>query len=270
MPNWFNLPAVAALTFVASAACGQVHQAVESVAHDATQKTADVADKVDDWVNAVPMQQRRDKCAAEGGQWIDEVVMGACENGFAEVSFDGIVERQACNRGEGGTAADQCLHRDAQGRGYFNDGPSVPHLLQRLSGTLHPDIDQYRYLDLFWPAGVNHDYCYHHGATLYGYDQEACDGQYFSDLSAVCANDAYRATYDWFKRRSCRQVAALHYAAVRAQGQGAYNVLQTEVAYPNWTPLWSQFGMAADVVDEELAQEIDEKLNWLGLLPDGD
>lgn len=256
------------ILFAPTLACGAPPKPVQQLAHVASKKAGDVVDYVDDWVNAEPMQQRHDKCAEEGGTWVKHVHVSPCVDGKVTVDFDGRIEAQACDAGEGGEEQFQCVHQSADGQSYFNDGPSVPNVLQRLSSSVSGDVDQLRYLDLFWPAGVNHDYCYHHGASAYGLTQADCDAQYFSDLSAVCANDAFRDQYDWYKQRSCRQVAATHYAAVRGQGERAYHMMQSYVRYPAWEPMWRAFGLPEDAVDQELADEIEDKLRWVGMLPE--
>ena len=276
----YDLPRYLASSFalglsLVAVACGPTDKAVSSAGSAAVETKEEVvggaknlADKAEDWVNADPLTQRREMCDDEAGQWLEDVTVSACTDGRMTVTADGNEMVQECNSGEGGHSVKQCGHRDASGNLYFNDGPSVPHLLQKLSGSVADRSDLLRYNRLFWPAGVNHDYCYHHGEMVRGLSRSDCDRQYYSDVSAVCAYDQYAEQYDWFRPDTCRNIAASQYTVVRLQGSGPFAALNSNVAYPQWSPLWQQFGLSHDPIDERVVDEVNDKLGRTNLLGD--
>ena len=95
----------------------------------------------------------------------------------------------------------------------------------------------------FREAAVNHDYCYHHNGAQYALDKNDCDQQFFVDITAVCLQDHLDAEHAWFSVNSCKRQAGVMYEAVRRGGDDAWDAMDAEVAYPEWTPLWETFGM---------------------------
>jgi hypothetical protein len=91
-----------------------------------------------------------------------------------------------------------CVHRDRQGRIYWNDGPSAPDWLG----------DKYR--RIFWDAGVNHDNCYHHNPATYARGRQQCDDAFLVDMAALCAAHDPSGT--------CGAMATHFYEAVRLCG----------------------------------------------------
>lgn len=267
--------------------CGSIKNAAQTVGEKATDakdstvsKAEDVKDgaqdkaehlgqQVDDWVNKEPLRQRREACDKENGQWVELLEVSACEDGVVSLVIDGEQQTQSCVDGEGDTFEKQCLHRADDGQAYFNDGPSVPNLLQRVSGSLADRSNMLHYNELFWAAGVNHDYCYHHGNAAYNFTQEDCDRQYLTDLSAVCSLDSHYNNH-WFRKKNCRAFAGMHYVAVRTQGNPAYRALNSLVKYPEWVPLWVTYGMDEDPTDDTLVDEVKDKADFLGMLPEKD
>jgi hypothetical protein len=260
------------MALLACASCADLKNAKDAVAD----KTSDVkggaedraqamADRADQWLNQEPLQQREEACQQEQGTWTKKITISACEDGLTTVEYDGQQQQQTCEGGEGGEAEYQCLHKDRDGLVYFNDGPSVPNALQRVSGTIDDRVDYYAYNRLYWPAGMNHDYCYHHGHATYGYDKKACDQQYFRDLSAVCKNPA-NADIEWFDEAICRKIAVTHYSAVRKAGDEPYNVLSSQVRYPEYEPLWKSYGLDGDPTNEEAMEDVDQPSRRVDLL----
>ena len=155
---------------------------------------------------------------------------------------------QPCGDGTGGAYPLQCAHQDPQGLWYWNDGPSVPAWLQAVGPSISDKFDPAKWTYLAWDAAVNHDTCYHHNGATFGYDKDACDGQFFADLSALCAADKYR-DISWFTKENCQVNAAAMFAAVQVAGQAPWAIMNSEVHYPAYVPQWQQLGLPGDVAD---------------------
>lgn len=252
-----------AFLLVAITHCGKIQDAGQAVADKtvqgkdkASEGAQSLAEMADTWVNNLPYQQREEACREEKGRWTELVEVSACIDGLMTVTVDGDVQQQPCLGGGGGTADWQCVHTDRDGLYYYNDGPSVPAAMQRVSGVIADQADFFAYNRLFWPAGVNHDYCYHHGHATYDFERIDCDKQYFRDLSAVCAKPEHQSL-DWFNDSACRKIAVSHYSAVRHAGEEPYDVQNSRVRYPEYTPLWKVFGLSEDPTNEEAMADID-------------
>lgn len=222
--------------------------AAEGVATNVSHKVDEFTDDVDAWVNQEPLAQRHAKCDAENGIWIRRVEVSACKEGRVTITLahpndDSVTQVQHCVSGRGSSLEWQCMHEDSGGLVYFNDGPSTPHLLQTVSGHLDEKLDQLRWNGVFWRAAVNHDYCYHHNGSTYGFEKNDCDQQFFVDLTAICLQEPLQREHDWFDEAICKRQAAAMYHAVQKGGNEAWEAMDTAVAYPEWRPLWQEFGM---------------------------
>ncbi|RYF10974.1 MAG: hypothetical protein EOO40_04160 [Deltaproteobacteria bacterium] len=247
-----------------AAACGSAQDLWEGAADkasDLVQQTDDLVSgavrAANDYIEADQLELRRNKCTEENGIWVDEIVISPCEQGVVTLTIDGVEEQQSCEGGTGGTESDQCMHRDPQNLAYFNDGPSTPPAIERLSSVFGDDYDLLRWSSLLWPAAVNHDYCYHHNGATYGLNKADCDAQMLSDISAICALPAF-AEISWFDPEVCRKNAAASFAMVRACGDEFFEQLDSRVHYPAYRPLWQQFGLESDPSDPDLAAQVDE------------
>lgn len=217
---------------------------------------------IDKWISEIPEERLRDQCAANHGTVIDSITVGACANAKAHLSISdglGLTEQDLdCESGTGGAYTLQCVQLDADGRLYWQDGPSVPPWLQAVGPSISDKYDPSRWTYVAWDAAVNHDYCYHHNGITHGYSKDDCDQQFFSDLSAVCASDQY-AGESWFSVDACRVNAAAMFAAVQVAGEAPWNIMNARVQYPAHEPQWQKLGLAKDVSDErikDLAAEI--------------
>lgn len=244
--------------------CGKIKDASHAVADKTTEVKDDtvdgahsLAERADEWVNNLPYQQREEACRDENGRWTERVEVSACEDGLMTVTVDGDTQQQPCLAGVGGTADWQCVHTDRDGLYFYNDGPSVPNAMQRVSGVVADQADFFAYNKLFWPAGVNHDYCYHHGQATYDFERIDCDRQYFRDLSAVCAQPEHNKL-EWFNDGACRKIALSHFSAVRSAGQEAYDVQNSRVRYPEYTPLWQVYGLDEDPTNEDAMADVED------------
>jgi len=241
---------------------------VSSLASDAISPTLDGVEQVSHWKDGAPEAMRLQKCAEEGGQWVHLLKISPCEDGQAEIDADGIKSVQTCGLGHhGGEAELQCTHRDSLGRLYFNDGPSVPPAMLTLSSWIDDSIDQMRYNELFWQAGVMHDYCYHDNPITYGLSQRDCDERFIEDLIATCVYHE-SSDFNWFKTNVCHTYAALMYGMVRTYGEESFSGYNLEAAYPLQEPLYRQLGMAESPYDERRQQEVQDLLVKLKIMPD--
>ena len=241
---------------------------LSNLAGDVMNPTVDGVEQISKWKDGAPEAMRLEQCAAEGGQWVQLLKISACEDGEAEIDADGVKSVQACGPGHhGGEAKLQCTHRDNQGRLYFNDGPSVPPAMLTLSSWIDDSVDQMRYNELFWQAGVAHDYCYHGNPITYGQSQEDCDERFIEDLIATCV---YHQTSDfgWFKMNICQTYAALMYGMVRTRGEESFSGYNLEAAYEQTEPLYRQLGMAESPYDARRQQEVQDLLVKLKIMPD--
>lgn len=215
------------------------------------------AERIDEAIEAGPLAQRQQECVNEDGLWAEWVVVSECEQGQARVFIEGAYDSsQECDGGPGEAFEGMCTHRDPAGALYFNDGPTVPAAMIQFSEMLGASLDQTNYMSLFWSAGVAHDYCYHHNPITRGFTQAHCDRNFLSDLSAVCVQPTQGRP--WFSKKGCQFYASALYGAVKAGGKPSYDLLNTLVDYPEWIPMWKQYGMQGEVIDEELKEQIDE------------
>ncbi len=239
----------------------QVKEGASDALGDLSDSFDEALDAANDYIEGPQLEQRRHHCDRDKGTWVERVEISPCRDGEATLNFDGAEEVQRCGSGEGGVQTFQCMFRDAQGRAYFNDGPSTPPSLQTLSG-LHQDLDLGRWAELFWDAAVNHDYCYHHNGITRQLSQRDCDVQMLQDLSAVCAAPQVQAI-SWFEEDTCRRHAALAYLSVRAYGEDNFVVQNTEVNYPLYQPMQEKLGLSPQDIDGRIQQEADKMLeSW--------
>ena len=216
------------------------------------------ASVIDEWTAQMPEQRLRDKCTQSGGTLIDTLTVGPCTGGRVHLTPSGELaeQDQDCASGTGGAYGLQCVQTDAQGLLYWQDGPSVPNWLQAVGPSISEKFDPARWTFVAWDAAVNHDYCYHHNGSTYGYGKADCDQQFFADLSALCASDTYK-DQSWFTRENCRVNAAAMFAAVQVAGDAPWNIMDSHVQYPDYAPLWKTLGLDADVSDPVIKELAD-------------
>lgn len=240
-------------------------RAASTVAQMFTEATDSVQQLLDDgaqalgqWVNGPPLAQRRQKCAEENGMFMESVHIDPCVDSRTRIGVGDLAYDQAC---EGPTTGDtlewQCVHIARDGQPYFNDGPSVPHVLQRMGELISERVNFLLWNSIFWEAAVNHDYCYHHGATTYGYDQPTCDGQFIDDLMALCLSNP-DSDAAWFSEDDCISNAHGMYAAVRSCGGDSYSIMNTRVAYPTYEPMYRKLGLKEQPKDEAMRRMIED------------
>ena len=236
---------------------------VASMASDVADQAREAASAASTWASNLErpiLEQREEKCAQEHGYWAETVDVTPCENGYATVTVDGSSNKQACEGdGQGQQAVKQCVHQTKTGAYYFNDGPSTPHYLQRFGELISDRTHFLRWNDLFWEAAVNHDYCYHHGQITYGYAQKDCDEQFIDDLLAVCRSGRGEV-HAWFDSEVCMQNAQGMYGAVRQFGGDSFDVMNTRVAYPEYTPMFDKLNVMRERDDQERREYIE---SWL-------
>ncbi len=250
----------------AMAACGGDN--ITGAAQDVLNPTLDGVEKVNKWKDGAPEEMRFEKCLDEGGQWVSELKISACEDGNAQIDADGIVTVQPCGQGhEKSTSTLQCLHRDTLGRVYYNDGPSVPPAMLTISSWIDPSIDQMRYNRLFWQAGVLHDNCYHNNPITYGLTREDCDERFIEDLMTSCLYHQ-NAGFDWFKKSVCQTYATLMYGMVRKHGGENFDGVNLEAQYEIPQPLFVQYGMDASPYNDACKTDIKDFLVKFKILPD--
>ena len=243
---------------VSDAAEGSVDvgKAAVDVAGDTWQA---IPNYVDAKINRRPLELRRFMCEQERGTWVDAIDVGPCVGGRAELTIGARQQSQACEgERQGASFADQCLHISSDGAWYFNDGPSVPHMLVAI------DTEILQWSEIFWDAAVNHDYCYHHGAATYGYGRDICDAQILDDLLAICeagfpsGEEGLEASSS-FNREACGKQAHRAYMALVYGGEDNFAAMNTRVNYPAYRPMWRQRGLPGKVADEKMRQTIRER-----------
>ena len=246
----------------AQAYAEQAADTVASTTTDVVDEVSNAARAASEWVSDLEqpiLEQRREKCEQENGQWAESVTVSACENGYATVTVDGYTDKQECEgSGLGQDLSWQCVHMTAPvvGAYYFNDGPSTPGYLQRFGELVSDRTHFLRWNDLFWDAAVNHDYCYHHGQVTYGYTQKDCDGQMLDDLLAICRS-GLGEKHAWFDADACMQNAQGMYGAVRQFGGDNFDSMNTRVAYPKYEPLFDKLGVAREEDDNARRDRIE-------------
>lgn len=248
--------ALAASLTSAPASAFDISGAVQSV----LPKTLDSVEKISSWKDAAPEEMRLEQCKKEGGHWVRKLKISACDNATARIDADGLITSQPCGAGHHeGELELQCTHRDALGHIYFNDGPSVPPAMLTISSWVHDSINQMHYNELFWPAGVLHDHCYHGNPVTYGLSQYDCDERFIEDLLSTCL--FYRdAGFDWFKRDVCHTYATLMYGMVREHGNESFEGFNLEAHYEQPEPLYKQYGLDASPYTDACRQDVHDML----------
>jgi hypothetical protein len=119
-----------------------------------------------------------------------------------------VVKEYICPKSKLKLGWDFCVSKDQSGVTLFFDGCTGP------SGG---------HADLFYPACVKHDYCYHHEPSSNGYKQIDCDKQFLNEALDLCtqADD----------QKKCRNWAKAMYRAVRGFGGIAFNCADYEANY---------------------------------------
>lgn len=241
---------------------------ISGLAEGVLNPTMDVVEQVSTWKDSGPEAMRFDQCALEGGDWIELIKISSCQDGTAEIDADGVVSRQVCGPQQQPSEAKlQCAHRDNEGQLYFNDGPSVPPAMLTLSSWIHDDVDQMRYNELFWQAGVLHDHCYHSNPITYGLDQQNCDERFIEDLTAICAKH-HDGPLDWFNKGICDTYAALMYGMVRAHGADSFNNVNLKAYYEQPLPMYQQFGMDQSPYNDARRTEVIDMLVKFKIISD--
>jgi hypothetical protein len=232
----------------------------------AANETLDVVDGVSKWKDAAPEAMRREKCADEQGVWVNNLQVSECVDGQVTLWVDGQRREQPCSEGHhGGSAKDQCAHYDNQGAIYFNDGPSVPPAMLTISSWIDDSIDQIRYNEVLWPAGVAHDYCYHGNPVTYGKSKADCDEQFIADLVALCLAQEPLGE-GWFHTNVCKGYASGMYGAVRAGGGDSWAGFNLQAAYPLQGPMWQQLGLKEEPETADIKRDVDAMLTKFNLV----
>ena len=193
------------------------------------------------------LQVRRDRCEAEKGVFIDDLTVTECIDGKFTISLGDEGWEQDCASGDGMEYEHQCVHYNTDGKIYFNDGPSAPTLPQALTVLLGEEVSNWRWNQEFWPAGVNHDYCYHHNPSTYGKSQYDCDMEFYADMKAICSVQETPEDRD-----GCRANAVVSTLAVRVAGKPFYEAMDTLTQYPDWVPQWKVLGLPELPTDEKM------------------
>jgi hypothetical protein len=99
-------------------------------------------------------------------------------------------------------------------------GCSMPELIG--------EIGYYKeYRNKFHKSCEQHDYCYRHGQTTYGLDQQDCDDRFYTDMLGQCGPAGgilglLEAAGDVTEPAKCRLAADQFYAAVQRYGAKAF------------------------------------------------
>ena len=184
--------------------------------------------------STVTWNMREQICTNTGGQrLVAKVKVSACVGGIQRIEPDGMPEQpQTC---EGNIAASeyvgspQCIYRDPDGLYMWDDGPSIPPEADAILATPLLSGPHKPYALIFWPAGQQHDYCYHHGRITYGYTREGCDDEFHATMRTICQQN--HPWWSAFNRQACLSAAAVMYDAVRVAGASAFNKTNTRVNY---------------------------------------
>jgi len=148
----------------------------------------------------------------------------------------------------GGYYFDSCVRRDPYGYFYWDNGPSVPDLM-----NFYPNYSSFfLIMGRLWGGGVELDNCYHHGGPTYGIARSTCDNHFSDSLHGVCSNLTLQElrwlglTWEY-----CYHVVGLWATSVSNVGDDAYGAVKTLVDYRRSSPfgppintVWS-VGMAA-------------------------
>jgi hypothetical protein len=129
-----------------------------------------------------------------------------------------------------------------------------------LSGWLDERLDQMRYNELFWWAGVNHDNCYHGNPISYGYSKQDCDERFIEDLLAVCLYHEENGAMHWFKPTICRTYASLMFGMVRRHGTESYTTYNLRAVYPEPKPVYQQLGFPENPITDAMKDEVEAML----------
>ncbi len=119
-----------------------------------------------------------------------------------------VVNEFTCPKSKLKLKFDFCLTKDDLGRMLFFDGCTGP------SGG---------HADLFYPACIKHDYCYHHEPNTHGYTRSDCDHQFLNNTLDLCAKAE--------DQKDCRLWAQSMYRALRMFGDVAFNCAKYEADY---------------------------------------
>lgn len=181
----------------------------------------------------VTLPEREKICRETGGIGVFSVDVTSCRDGYQFVMpgrMDPQVQR--CTEGTGRRySPSQCVYRDHLGQYFFDDGPSVPPGAERfLPGRFLTGGDS-RYAVLFWSAGQEHDYCYHHTHTYPNRFKKRCDDDFLVNMNRIC-NQAHEGVMGLsFNRLSCKAAAQAMYNAVDLGGNEAYANMKTIVYF---------------------------------------
>ena len=249
-------------------AAKDVSGAAEQAVGEASRVGNDLYEGATGWKDQAPEALRRRKCDEAQGRWVELLQMTPCANGQTTVSLDGETHTQACGAGHtGGDAELQCVYFDDDGRVYFNDGPSVPPAIVTISGWVDDSVDQIRYEEIFWQAGVDHDHCYHANPSTYGLNKADCDDRFIADLEALCVSHDGLGV-EWFHNDVCHTYAAIMYGAVRSGGEESWAAYDTAAAYPQGPPMWRQLELDEDPLTPQTQADIDGLLIKFNFIDD--
>lgn len=195
----------------------------------------------------------QDKCTEAHGWFVDMVKISPCQRPPG-VEFTDARLTQTVTVGDGGQLFSQtqdcegrqmgdsgttlatgssyiytCVHVDPRGFYTLNDGPSVPdNVFTSVAATLGlgflPGAPAH-YRELFWDAGVHHDFCYHHNKASYGLSKHDCDLMFRNDMYLTCTSEEMTA--------DCFDTAEIFYQAVVQSdaGTSAWLSSNTHVDY---------------------------------------
>lgn len=96
------------------------------------------------------------------------------------------------------------------------------------------------YGDIFFPACVIHDFCYHHEPNTSQKSKEFCDRQLLRDFRKICENypeeeiqfEGVSASTGITKER-CEGTAVLFYLAVKLGGKKSWSCSKEDALYPS-------------------------------------
>lgn len=126
--------------------------------------------------------------------------------------------------GRGGVCVMKWSRNGGPEKVVFHDGCSG----QALGRPSTNSVSATTWGQLFHPACVYHDHCYHHEPSTSGKSQKFCDDRMRSDMYRICDAE-YRTKA--VARTACKKAAATMYSGLRAGGGKHYRFNDTRLPY---------------------------------------